>query len=270
MSSRIRALAILELLAQHPEGLPGRDIGTRLGIPRTAAERIVQGLVEGGFAYRDPPHRDPPHRDPGGEVVRLTVKLAALGLAYLGASGITDLVQPILDDLAKRTGELVRLAVIEGERLTWVAKSQSTRSGLFYTPDAGAEVYLPATANGQAWLACLSDREAAGLVQKQGLRRQQLGPNAPETLEALLAQVAHARRQGYATVAEAYEVGTSAIATAIRPPGAHAPIGTVSVAGPSIRMTAERMAAIAPWLISSAEELGAAAAASPLFSPGHR
>lgn len=65
---------------------------------------------------------------------------------------------------------------------------------------------------------------------------------------------------------EAYEIGTSAMATAIHKRGVGQPVGTVSVAGPTIRMTQGRMAEIAPWLRASADELGAAAASSPLFS----
>ncbi|RYE30869.1 MAG: IclR family transcriptional regulator [Hyphomicrobiales bacterium] len=255
MSSRIRALGILESLAQYPAGLKSRDIAALLKMPPAAAERTVQGLIESGFAFRA-----------ADGSVRLSVKLAALGLAYLGTSGITDLVQPILDDLAKRTGELVRLAVVESDHLTWVAKSQSAQSGLFYVPHSEPEVYLAATANGQAWLASLDDAHVRMLVEKQGLHRPDLGPNAPATLDELREQVEETRKLGYARVTEAYEVGTSAMAVAIRKRSVGRPVGTISVAGPTIRMTQERMAEIAPWLQASANELGAAAASSPLFS----
>ena len=255
MSSRIRALGMLETLAQYPAGLPLRDLAHRLKIPAAAAERAVQGLVDGGFLFRS-----------ADGTVHLSVKLAALVLAYLGTSGITDLVQPILDDLAKRTGELVRLAVVESDHLTWVAKSQSTQSGLFYVPHTEPEVYLAATANGQAWLANLRDEQVKIVVEKQGLHRSGLGPNAPATIEQLLTQIERTRQLGYACVTEAYEIGTSAMATAIRKRGVGTPVGTISVAGPTIRMTPARMTEIAPWLLASADELGAAAASSPLFS----
>jgi IclR family transcriptional regulator, acetate operon repressor len=255
MSSRIRALGMLETLAQYPGGLAPRELAQLLKIPYAAAERTVQGLVECGFVFRT-----------ANGAVRLSVKLAALGLAYLGTSGITDLVQPILDDLAKRTGELVRLAIVESDHLTWVAKSHSAQSGLFYVPHTETEVYLAATANGQAWLASLGDEQLRAVVEKQGLHRAGLGPNAPSTMEQLLSQIERTRELGYACVTEAYELGTSAMATAIRKRGVGRPVGTVSVAGPTIRMTSARMAEIAPWLLASADELGAAAASSPLFS----
>lgn len=148
----------------------------------------------------------------------------------------------------------------------WVAKSHSAQSGLFYVPHTETEVYLAATANGQAWLASLGDEQLRAVVEKQGLHRAGLGPNAPSTMEQLLSQIERTRELGYACVTEAYELGTSAMATAIRKRGVGRPVGTVSVAGPTIRMTSARMAEIAPWLLASADELGAAAASSPLFS----
>ena len=53
----------------------------------------------------------------------LSTKLVAMGFRYLSGSG-ADIVQPVLDRLARETGELVRLGVIEGERQIWIAKSQ--------------------------------------------------------------------------------------------------------------------------------------------------
>ena len=257
MSSRSRAIAILELLAHQPVGLPSTEIARRLSVPLAATERLLIGLIESDYCYRDTRTG----------LVRLRVKLAALGLAFLGASGITDLVQPILDDLAKRTGELVRLAVIEGDRLTWVAKSLGSRNGLIYSPDAGSDVYLAATANGQAWLACLIEADARRLIEAQGMPRSGLGPNAPDDIETLLKQIDATRDRKYATVSEAYEAGTSAMAAAIRRRSSGVPVGTVSVAGPTLRMVPERMIEIAPWLLACADELGAASASSPLFAP---
>jgi len=249
MSSRNRAISILELLSHHAWGLSARDIANRLDIPFAATQRLLSGLIESGYVHGGTGKAD---------LYRLRVKLPALGLAYLGATGVTDLVQPILDDLAKRTSELVRLAVIEADRLTWVAKSQGARSGLLYNPDTDAEVHLPATANGRAWLSCLGKRQARSLIEKSA-------PDVIDQTDAVLRDVAIARAQGYAVVSESYEAGTSAVAAPIRRGASGNPIGTVSIAGPTIRMTPDRIQEFVPWLLASAAELGAAAGSSPLF-----
>jgi IclR family transcriptional regulator, acetate operon repressor len=195
----------------------------------------------------------------------LGLKLAALGLAYLGASGVTDLVQPILGDLAKRTGELVRLAVIDGDRLTWVAKAQGSRSGLMYDPDVSAEVHVPNTANGQAWLACLSRQEVEALLDRHAIGGHQTGQSPSYDRAQLFRQLVACRKRGYAFVSESYQTGTSALATAIRRSDTGSPIGTVSIAGPTLRMTEARVTEMASWLAATAEEL-AASASSPLFA----
>lgn len=254
---RDRALAIVELLAHNVHGLPMSEVGDRLGIPRTAAHRLLVDLKETGYVKQDPNSLQ----------YMLTVKLASLGLSYLAATGITDAAQPLLDDLAEASGELVRLAVAEGDDLIWVAQAQGARTGLRYDPDAGLEIYFPATANGIAYLAAFDEEHALALVSRQGMERtREMGPGAPQTLRALLEQIEKARERGFAVVFDAYEAGTSAVAAAIRVDEQSDPIGTVSIAGPSIRMTTTRMDTLGPKVVECAKALAVASRSSPMFS----
>ncbi|WP_342363143.1 IclR family transcriptional regulator [Terrarubrum flagellatum] len=252
MSSRLRSIAIVELLAQYPTGLAAQAISARLSIPLAATERLLQELVQSDYVKLTADDQS----------YALRLKLAAIGLAFLGASGITDLVQPILDDLAKRSGELVRLAIREGHRLRWVAKAQGSHTGLMYNPDVSAPVNLTTTANGQAWLACLTEREILDLLDRQ--------PDALAHDQAARGKLMHeltiARERGFAFVSERYQTGMSAIAAPIRKKDGAAPMGTVSIAGPTIRMNDARVEEMASWLIGTAGELAAASAASPLFA----
>jgi acyl-CoA dehydrogenase len=119
-----------------------------------------------------------------------------------------------------------------------VAKAQGARSGLRYDADMGGEVPLASTASGQAWLACLADEEALTLVARQGFpEREPRGPTAPRTIRALQERLRAARKHGYAWVVESSAPGTAAMAAAIRHPVTHGVVGTVSVAGPSVRFT---------------------------------
>ncbi|WP_256465745.1 MULTISPECIES: IclR family transcriptional regulator [Shinella] len=258
MSSRSRSIAILELLTGHPWGLKMPEIASKLAIPLPATTRVLSSLVASGYILGSLSGKE--------GVFRLSPKLPALGLAFLGATGVTDLVQPILDDLAKKTGELVRLAIISGDKLTWVAESQGARSGLLYNPEAGKDVYLPASANGQAWLCCLPDDQIRQMMEHEDFARPDIGPGAPRTIDALLDAISSARQRGFASVRDSYTIGTSAMAVAIaRQPG-NVPVGTLSVAGPAMRLNETRMMEVFPWLSASARELAASSASSPLFS----
>jgi len=260
MSSRDRALSIIELLARHTNGLPLSEIADQLMIPRSATHRLLAELRDDGYI----------RQEHDGGIYRLTVKLAALGLSYLGGVGVHSLVQPILDQLAEKTADFVMLCVIESGRLMRVSRAQGARGGLVYTPNDVAEVYLSATSNGHAWLSCLSDETALELVARQGFNREGFGPNAPRTLEDLLRHIREARAKGYALIFDGYQDGTSAIAAPVRRLGTGTPIGTISIGGPSVRMTRTHMEAMAPDLLSSAEQMAAAATVSPLFGSEER
>lgn len=256
-----RAFAALELLASAPAGLPLGAIARALALPKSGTHRLLAALAGRGYVSQD--------ADSGR--YRLTTRLAALGFRHLAAAGIVDLVQPVLDRLAEATGELVRLGVVDGDAQTWVAKAQGARSGLRYDPDMGSEAPLAPTASGQAWLAALDDEQALALVARQGFPGPDpRGPNAPRTLKALLERLEETRRRGYACVVESSAPGTSAMAAAIRHPATGGVVGTVSVAGPSIRLTEARMRDLAPALLAGAAELADASAASPFFAAASR
>ena len=155
-----RVFSVLESLTSDPRGLPMQALAEQLDIPKSATHRLLAELIRLGYVRQNPENLR----------YHLSTKLVAMGFRYLSSSG-ADIVQPVLDRLAQETGELVRLGVIEGERQTWIAKSQGARSGLRYDPDMGRDAPLFYTASGHAWLACMSDAEALSLVERQGSER---------------------------------------------------------------------------------------------------
>ena len=251
-----RTLGILELLSQHGEGMELAAIADHTGIPRSGVHRLLADLVRLGYVRQAKGH---------GEYL-LTTKLVSMGLSYLSNSGIVDIAQPLLNQLADISGELVRLSVVDGERLTWVARAQGARQGLRYDPDMGSDARLSCSSSGWALLSTLSDDEALALVAKQGLGLpEQFGPAAPTSLQAVMAAVAQTRERGYSMTTDTYSIGLSAISAPVCFAGQPA-FGVVSVAGPTVRFTPEKMQAIAPDLIGIAQQLAASSGASPFFS----
>jgi len=250
-----RSLAILELLAAHPEGIALAVLADRLAIPRSAVHRLLNDLTRLGYVRQ--------LRDFGDYA--LTTRLVALGLNFLYSSGIVDIAQPALDRLAELSGELVRLAVLDGERLTFVARAQGARKGLRYDPDMGMDARLSCTATGHAWLLTLDDETALQAVARQGFGKPaDYGPAAPTTVGALLDALHLARERGWAGVSESAAPGMAALAAPVRNAGAPA-IGVIVIAGPALRLTPERMTALAPDLLAVAAELAVASGASRLF-----
>ncbi len=250
-----RTLGILELLSQHGEGMELAAIADRLNIPRSAVHRLLADLVRLGYV----------RQAKGRGEYLLTTKMVSMGLSYLSHSGIVDIAQPLLNQLAETSGELVRLSVVDGERLTWVARAQGARLGLRYDPDMGSDARLSCSSSGWAWLSTLDDDGALATLARQGLGLpEQYGPAAPTSLQAALDGVRAARALGYAITVDTYSLGLSAISAPVRFKGQPA-IGALTIAGPTARFTVERMQALAPALIDTAQQLAAASGASPFF-----
>jgi DNA-binding IclR family transcriptional regulator len=183
-------------------------------------------------------------------------------------TGLDDLAQPILDRLAAETGELARLALVDGQRLVWVAKAQGARSGLRYDPDwdhdTGHDVVLHATATGKAWLATLPEAEALRIVAAAGFHPpRRRGAHMATSLNAFRQMLKATRQAGFGTALDECEPGTAAVAVAVVSDwapgsngGARAAVGTLSLAGPLLRFDVEHRALFATRLREAAQELG--------------
>lgn len=257
-----KSLAILELMVEHPEGMQVSAIAQRLDQPVSGVHRQLRELARLGYVRQAREQGD----------YALTLRLAALGLGFLGRSGVTDIAQPILDRLAAQSGELIRLSVLDASGLTWVAVAQGATVGLRYDPgrEQGMQVHPASTAGGQALLSTMTDDEVLALVGRTGLRPKDapVGPNAPASISDLLTTLKETRARGYSVAIDTYIAGMGAMAVPVRAGGvADGPvIGCVSIAGPAVRFPKERMEELAPALFDASSELGASAAASRFFA----
>lgn len=243
-----RCLSLIEALAGEPEPIELGVLAERIGMPKSATHRMLTTLVERGYVAQDPATQG----------YGLTLHLSILAFRNLDARGLPDVGQVVLDRLARRTGEYCRLSVVEGERLVWVARAQGATAGLRYEPDMGQEVVLHTTATGKAWLATLPESEALRIVCARGFETgTALGPRRLKTVDELRRHLDETRGRGYALAVEEGEPGTVALAVAFRAdedPTAPA-AGTLSVAGPLVRLGADRHEAIAAALLEAAREM---------------
>jgi DNA-binding IclR family transcriptional regulator len=251
-----RGLQILEHLAAHPDGLPLAVIADAIDCPKSACHRLLSELNARGYVKQVQARGD----------YVMTTKVASLGLGFLSGSGVVDIAQPLIEGLAEASGELARLSIVDGDRLTWVAKSEGGRKGFRYDPDMGKDAWLSCTASGHAWLLTLSEERAVALVSKQGFGSpKDFGPKAPTTVKALLGFLHAARVRGYAMIDEVFAPGMSAVAAPVQRPGRPA-IGVLSIAGPRRRLTPARIQILAPALLAAARELASESSASGLFA----
>lgn len=239
-----RCVEVVEMLAAAGAPMRLSDIAQALDLPKGAAHRLLQELCALGWAEQD-----------GAEgPYRLALRFGLLGNRVLQASGLSDLTQPVLERLAGRTRELVRLTVATGDGLAWVGSAQGAPPGLVYQPAMTGVLVLHATANGKAFLATLADAEALRLARRGGFGTVRPTPRTLREDAALLADLARVRMRGYGLADQEAELGVTAVAVAIA--GADgAALGTVSVAGPSLRLPPARIPELAAALRETASVL---------------
>jgi DNA-binding IclR family transcriptional regulator len=105
-------------------------------------------------------------------------------------------------------------------------------------------------------LSQLTDEAAVRLVARQDPEvRHAMGPGTPASLTEVLERSHAARTRGWAYVHDSFEEGISAMATAVLGVDGRSAVGVVSIAGPSLQLTNDRMNELAAPLKAAAVEL---------------
>lgn len=242
-----RALRLIDHLANAPDGLSLAEMASRLIVNKAIASRLLDTMQASGYVWRD----DVAQR------WHLTYRVSNLGLRQLQQSGLLGQSTGILKQLAERTGELVRLAVVEaGERITWVHAVPGTRRSVRIDPSFNFDVSLHTHAIGKAWLMTLDSDRIVELVRRDGMAA--LTAFSHTDLEALLGELETARRRGFAATYQENEVGVGAVAAPIyadRLSRARECVGAVSVAAPTNCMTRADIEACGPLAAEAAARL---------------
>jgi DNA-binding IclR family transcriptional regulator len=233
-----RALSILEVLARV--GTAGvTEIAAELGVHKSTAFRLVATLEA--------------HRlvEQAGDRGRY-----ALGVGLLRLAGATtarlDLVQesrPVCRQLASDTGETVNLTVLAEHSalyLDQVAGSSALQSHNW----VGQHIPLHATSNGKV---LLCELEPEKLEESLG-KLARFTPMTITRKAQLREELEVVRRQGYSVAVDELEIGLTAVAAPIR--NAHGDVvASISVSGPTFRLTADRMDDVIPLCVEAGAEI---------------
>jgi DNA-binding IclR family transcriptional regulator len=178
-----------------------------------------------------------------------------VGLVRLaGAASLKlDLVQEsraVCRALAREMGETVNLAILAGRDALYLDQVAGP-AALSPHNWAGQRIPLHATSDGKVLLAYLPAAEIAEHLAPPLRRFTGHTITAPAEFGRLLAEV---RRRGYATAAEELEEGLTAVAAPVRNAEGTV-IASISASGPSFRIPAERIGAVADSVRRAAAEI---------------
>lgn len=200
MGGFAKGLAVLEAFGRRGTGMTIADTARLTGLDRATARRCLLTLEQLGYATHD------------GKFFSLTVRVLALGHAYLASAPLPSQLQPFLEQLSAAHEESCSASTLDGTDIIYIARASQRR---VMSIGLGVGSRLPAycASMGRVLLAALPDAEVMAILDRSRLRA-----NTPKTIvdkAALLAEIARVREQGYALIDEELEIGLRSIAIPI-------------------------------------------------------
>lgn len=219
-----RSADLLVRVLESEEPVALTDLASAAGLPKSTASRLVSALERRGLIAQT------------GARGKLRPGPAILRVAERGMleRNIVELARPALDSLSVATGETINLAVPGPAGVEHIAQVDSTHF-LGAGQWLGRSVDYERSANGKVFLAFgRAPVPAPQNVDADDLRR--------------------IRASGYATAVDELELGLAAVAVPVW--GARGDvIAALSVSGPTLRMTPERIRELRPVLTQEGRSL---------------
>jgi DNA-binding IclR family transcriptional regulator len=206
------------------------DVVERTGLARPTAHRLIQGLEDHGFLVHV-----------GGLGYVLGPRLLGLAASAMNDLPLRALARPILERLARSTGESAQLFVRDRDKRVCIDTAESD-SELRTIVEVGSALPLTRGSAGKVFLAWTGDHDRARLI------------GTADDADRLEQQVATTRRRGWAeSVAERAPGVASVSAPVFGPDGSL--LAAVSVSGPVSRLGQLRAKRYAPAVIEAAKEI---------------
>ena len=221
-----KAAAILRVCTENNDGFSLSDIATRIDMPRSTVQRIVNALVDEGLLQTTGAARS----------IKLGAQIHALSEAH--RVDVIELAHPFLKLLSERTGETVDLAKLKGDHMIFVDQVMGSQR-LRAISSVGEIFPVHNTANGKAALALLSDDEISAVINNLNV----------SDLERQIKQI---KNSEIAFDDEEHSAGISAIGTAFKV--ATGEIYAISIPMPAIRFK-QQSSQFAPQLLSTRDAI---------------
>lgn len=229
----IKALDVLECLAQYSRPMSAQEIAKVCEMSRPTAYRLLTTLKSRGFVRID-----------GNYNYLLGTKLLSLGKIVLDSIDLQELARPHLHELCQISNETANLSIVDGTDLLYIGKEESPQNA--ETPifvqmrsRVGTRLTLHSSAMGKAILANLPSAERQTLLT-QTMPLKPYTTNTITNLDALTYEFKRIRQHGYAIDDREVDEGTRCVAAPVFDSTGHV-VAAMSIAGPTYRLTLDQL-----------------------------
>lgn len=229
-----RALDVLLCFTSHTPELTMTQISEQTGINKSTVHRLLATLERKRFV----------ERDLLSGIYRPGVRFIQMAFLALQHNSLRRLVEPLLTDLCNQYRENVNLSILDEADVIYLAVVESPQR-VKLAASAGQRLPAFCTASGKAILAFVPEDQVRQILG-QGMPRYT--QNTIQTDEVFFEYIRLTKQRGFAFSEQEFEDGINAVAAPILNRYGK-PVASVSIAGPSFRLTRERMMEIGPDLV---------------------
>ncbi len=232
-----RALDIITLVSMKKEGLGVTEIANQMDINKSSVYRILTTLAQYGYIEQD--------ADSGR--YRLGYTFLDISSKLLDSIDIRTEAKPYLQELGKVTDEVIHLVVHDHDEVVYIEKFEGTETLRMHSK-VGRRAPMHCTGVGKAILAYLPTITTEEIIERKGLP-----VHTKYTItdrDNFLSELEAVKQRGYALDLQENEVGITCIAVPIFDHAGNA-VAALSVSGPTIRMTDERMEELKPYVLET-------------------
>lgn len=237
-----RGLRILAVVAEG-SGLSLSEIAETCGLPASTAYRMLTTLENHGMV----------EFDKSDQLWSIGVETYRMGAAFLRRRKLVDRARTVMQELMEATGETANLGVVEDDCVIFVSQVETHQAiRAFFRP--GTRTALHASGIGKAVLAHLDRERVEVIIRRAGL--EAFTDKTLSTLPALIEDLEAIKARGWSVDDEERNLGMRCVAAPIFNEFGE-PIGGVSVSGPTVRVTQQRLARIGPAVRQAAAQVTA-------------
>jgi DNA-binding IclR family transcriptional regulator len=240
VKSVYRAVRILDILGCEGEKNV-TEISKSLRLPKSSVHEIISTLLQAGILEKNSDRNR----------YSLGLKLFELGKQAQANLEIRKVAIPSLKGLHGQLDETVHLTVLDGKEVLYIECFESTKRLRTYSV-IGVRAPLHCTAVGKAMLAYLDEGQVEEVIQKMGLPR--FTENTITDRQALNREMRKIRDRGFATDDMEHEEGVRCVGAPIQNHIGKV-VGSISVSGPSQRLSSTRIEQVAPLVMETAAEI---------------
>lgn len=232
------ALEVILMLRTHPS-IRASEVGSRLGVSRSTAHRLLATLTAHGLIEQDSQNR----------TYHVGPALLEIALSAAAQTDVVRTLHPFLRELSQEVGETAHTVVLEGASCLFADSVESGRA-LRTTARIGTRYPAYVVSGGKALLAELHRDRLLALFPAPELPA--LNPRSLTSRDALLAELDQIRERGYATNFGESELGIAAVAVAQRTMSGSVP-AALAISAPETRLPRDRVPALVEALMATAE-----------------